>query len=124
MSEEEYRKIVDKMRAWYKAVHTVYCPCLQADVVFNAKGFYHVFYDGNGVRRSKDERIRRLMLLPHVVSIVQSAKRVVWEQKIGGVEWLVLRGQIRKEDGGCAWTRVVIRRSALKNYFYHSVMDE
>ena len=115
MPEDEYQKLVGQRRTWYKTLGAIYCPCLKANVRFNAKGFYHLLYDGNGMPRPRAEQIRRLMLLPLVPEIIANVRSVGGNQTIKGIEYLVLQN-IR--------ARVIIRKKASGNYFYHSIMDE
>lgn len=124
MSEDEYRKLVGQRRAWYKALGAIYCPCLRADVRFNAKGFYHLLYDGNGMPRPRDEQIRRLMLLPLVPEIIANVRSVGGNQMIKGIEYLVLQKQIITSTNQNVLARVIIRKKASGNYYYHSIMDE
>ncbi len=123
MPDDEYRKLVERVRAWYKAVHAVYCPCLQANIIFNANGFRHLLYDGKGAPRSREERIRRLMLVKYAPSIIQTAQDVAWRRKIGNIYYLTFRKQIPEHDH-VILVRVIVKKTTPGNHYYHSVMDE
>ncbi len=67
--------LLNRRKAWYKTIGTRFCPALKDYVVFNAKGFNHVLYDGFGKVREPFEQRERLYFLPHIVSIISKAAR-------------------------------------------------
>jgi len=123
MLYQSYVKLLSERRVWYKTLKKVKCECLKADIVFNAKGFYHLLYDGFGKPRSNAERIKRLNLLRHVPIIIKNAQQVAWKQQLRGTMFIVLRKQILDEHSHLTYIRVIIRETA-ECYYYHSVFDE
>ena len=61
-------------RELYDSIGTVYCKHLDVDVVFNAKGFHHLFYNGAGKARLQNEVNYRLKLVPLIVPVIKNAK--------------------------------------------------
>ena len=124
MQENDYKELVEKRRTWYKNLGSIYCPCLQANVRFNAKGFYHLLHDGKGVPRTKSESLRRLTLVLNVPLILETARSISWNQIIAKTTYVVITKQvIIGQDEHCR-IRVVIIKTSSGNFFYHSVIDE
>ena len=123
MFNKAFHDLVTKSRAWYKTIKKVYCPCLGADVIFNAKGFYHLLYDGTGTARSLNERLRRLKLLPHVIIVIRDAKRIYAHQAQSSGDYWLLKETIIMEEATLNII-VVLRKTAGGNFFYYSVRDE
>lgn len=71
-----YKYLLEKRRAWYKTIGKTYCKLLKCDVFFTSKGFYHLQYNGSGKKRNKKEILRRLLLLPLSVSVINNSKHV------------------------------------------------
>ena len=109
---------------WYKSVKKVYSPVLRADVIFNSKGFRHILYDGTGTLRSREERVKRLILIRHAPGIIRSAVDIYWRRKTGTVEFIVFRRNVRNSNAKLILMRVIIRKTISGNYFYYSVMKE
>lgn len=74
--DTDFKSFIEKQRVSYKNIGKVFCPILNEDVVFNAKGFYHLRYNGLGKERSVREQISRISLVGYSVSGVMSATRV------------------------------------------------
>ena len=73
MDEILYQNLLETRRTWYNELGRIYCKAIEADVVFNAKGFYHLLHDGHGKPRTLADRVKRLSLLPMAVSIITNA---------------------------------------------------
>ena len=123
MPDDEYQKLVEQRRAWYKSLGVIYCPCLLASIVFNSNGFRHLLYDGEGAPRSRKERIRRLTLIQYAPVILETATDVAWRRKVGDIYFLTFRKQVPEHDR-MILVRVIVRKTLPGNHFYHSVMDE
>jgi hypothetical protein len=65
----------------YDSIGVVYCRHLDVDVTFNAKGFHHLFYEGDGTPRDKKECIYRLKLLPLIVPVIKYANEFIYEER-------------------------------------------
>ncbi len=76
MTEKQYQELLKKKRRWYKTLTTVFCPVLNSNVVFNAKGFNHLLIDGRGKERNKKDRIYRLELLSLVKPVIKNAESI------------------------------------------------
>jgi len=72
---------VNKQRDFYDSIKNIYCKHLNIDVVFNAKGFHHLFYEGDGTPRNKNEVQYRLKLLPLVIPVIKYAKESIFEER-------------------------------------------
>lgn len=72
MSDKEDLESLKKItRELYDKIGSVYCPCLSADIVFNAQGFHHMEYDGGGTPRLLKERIFKLKLIPLAIPVLK-----------------------------------------------------
>ena len=63
-----------EQRELYDSIGIVYCKHLDVDVIFNAKGFHHLFYNGTGRARSSKEVNYRLKLIPLIIPVIKNAK--------------------------------------------------
>lgn len=66
MFDEQYDKLLKKRKIWYFRLGSLFSECVNTEVVFDARGFHHLVYDGTGKIRTKSDRIRRLNLVVHV----------------------------------------------------------
>lgn len=71
-----YQELLKERRAWYKNVKKVYCPILGEDIIFNSKGFYHLRYKSGGHERNRKVQMYKLGLLPLVIPVIKSAKKI------------------------------------------------
>jgi hypothetical protein len=80
---EEYCKLLCTMaKTTYTAVNSVYCPILNKDIIFNAKGFHHLQYKPDGTPRKTNEKIHKLTLIPLAVSVIKNAIGIYEERNI------------------------------------------
>ena len=70
------KQLINQRATWYKSLNPIYCPAVKSTVVFNAKGFYHLKYNGLGHKRLQKEYIHRLYLLPWATSIITNATKI------------------------------------------------
>jgi len=80
--EENCKLLKTSTRATYDAIKSVYCPILKKDVVFNARGFYHLSYKPDGTARNVREVIYKLTLVPLAVPVVRNAIGIHEEREI------------------------------------------
>lgn len=73
MPKKTYRELEKEMKALYKTLNKAYCPCLKEDVVFNAKGFHHLKYDGLNKMRKIKTQMYKMGLLPLAVPVIKKA---------------------------------------------------
>ena len=76
MPKETFAEFLKKHRAWYKTIRCVYCPILNENIIFNAKGFYHLRYDNHGKIRNVKEQRYKIGLLPLVIPAIQNANKI------------------------------------------------
>ena len=119
MQNDEYKKLLSDSRDFYKGLGSCHCPVLNSRVTFNSKGFHHLLYDGEGKARSKNERIRRLVLLPAAKSIVEGAACIDNHTMRGDAEYLVLKGLSRQRV-----IIVVLRRLYSGRVHFYSIWDD
>lgn len=82
-SKEEYCKILSKtQKIIYNEIQKVFCPALNKDIIFNAKGFHHLHYKPNGTARNVSEKIHKLTLVPLAVSVIKNALKVHEEREV------------------------------------------
>lgn len=63
-------------KEFYDKIGTLFCPCLNENVTFNAKGFHHLLYEPIGTPRDIKERIHKLILFPLAVPVIKNAKKI------------------------------------------------
>ncbi len=99
MARSNFHKLVEQKRSWYKSVEKIFCPILNEDVIFNAKGFYHLRCDGTGTMRTENEQRRRLRFLEFSIFIIKNSLIVsdyqIRVSKGKNVEYWQLRGTIK-----------------------------
>src|SRR6056297_2060543 len=71
-----FKDCLKQRKAWYKTIKPVEAPILNENVIFNAKGFYHLKYDGQGKRRSIKEYHKKLWYLPLASLVIEKATSV------------------------------------------------
>lgn len=83
MAEKEHCKsLLQSTKAVYGAIGKVYCPILEENVTFNAKGFHHFRYKPGGTARNLKDVIQRLTLFPLVVPAIKNAVAIDDEREI------------------------------------------
>lgn len=89
LSQEEQAKQIEycnlltlTTRTAYDAIDRVFCQILQKNIVFNAKGFYHLRYKPDGTARTVAERIYKLSLFPLAVAVIKNAISIDEERNI------------------------------------------
>ena len=60
-------------REVYNNVGKIFCPILNVDIVFNAKGFHHLLYKPDGTARDVNEVIYKLKLFPLAIPVIKNA---------------------------------------------------
>jgi hypothetical protein len=70
ISQKNYRKEAQKAQITYNKIEHVWCPMLNADIIFNSHGFRHLIRK-RGILRSRKEQIRRFSLIPSIKGIVE-----------------------------------------------------
>lgn len=64
----------------YDRTDTIFCPCLNENITFNAKGFHHLLYEPIGTPRDVKERIHKLILFPLAIPVIKNAKKIEEER--------------------------------------------
>ncbi len=112
-----------KTRTYYDSIAEIYCPAIQAQVIFNSRGFRHLIRNGKGVNRNIADQIRRLNLVPHIVSIIKSAERIDEYRKIQSSQYIIefwSLVEIVKDKNRSI--RVVLKRIETGQILFWSVM--
>lgn len=120
-----YEELITQGRVWYKAIKEVYCPILDFSVIFNAKGFHHLLYDGHGKARTRKERMYRLGLLPLIIPVLKRATKIeeytapCYSKKLKKMtEYWRLKAVVGKQE---AIVTVILRRIGTGHVTFHSV---
>ena len=66
----------------YTSIGKVFCPILNKDDVFNAKGFHHLHYKPDGTPRKVAEKIHKLTLVPLAVPVIKNSIGIHEERNI------------------------------------------
>ncbi|MDO8518220.1 MAG: hypothetical protein Q7S26_02950 [bacterium] len=74
------------MRPIYDGIKIVFCPILNENITFNARGYYHLQHDIHGNGRDPKTRIHKLSLIPLTVPVIKIATSVDEERE----EWVQL----------------------------------
>jgi len=70
IDEEQFKKVKAEAKIYYKSIGKVYCPYLQRQVSFNAKGFEHLLGKSWDNARSRVDQYARLRLIPVAKEII------------------------------------------------------
>jgi hypothetical protein len=82
MSRESQDEIIQKYRDVYHKIEKVVCPAFSEQVIyFNRHGLNHLIRKKRKLRKFEDQ-IRRLRLLPHVVTILAQTEHVTSHKKV------------------------------------------
>lgn len=80
--DERYNLINTTAKITYSSIGSIYCPILDKNIVFNAKGFHHLHYKPDGTPRNTAEKIYKLLLFPLAVPVIKNAIGIYEERKI------------------------------------------
>ena len=73
--KKRYEKLMKERRAFYDTIKKCHCPLLNEDILFNARGFHHLKWDGQGHPRSRKEQMYRVGLIPLIKPVIENALR-------------------------------------------------
>ncbi len=118
------RKILDdlirKAKENYKHIGNVVCPAFNNEkILFNQKGFRHLIMKG-GKYRTHGQQIRRLSLIPKIISVISTSSKIHSYRNDFGIEFWSLSKIIDN-----ILIVVVIRQSSKnQSKYFLSVMDK
>lgn len=125
MAYKKYSELLNEKRVWYKAVRKSYCPILNEDIIFNAKGFHHLLFDGLGHPRSHKERMYKLGLLPLAIPVLKTATSIYeytppqFSKSLNkNVEYWILKEVVGKQK---TVVTVVLRRIGTGQITFYSI---
>lgn len=126
------KKTLDQCRTLYDCIGKVYCPCLNADVFFNAQGFHHFKYHGGGEARTVADILHKIKLFPLVIPVLKQCTSIFeYEKKIEPIGrnskrpkkeveyWTVVATVGRNND---VKVKVVLKKTGAGNIIFWSVM--
>lgn len=119
MEPNSFKQFLEEKRAWYQSIGKVFCPVLSADVIFNAKGFYHLRYDGAGKQRLVKEQYRRMNLLKYVSNILSSNLDIVEKREINNILYLKIQKEVNRRV-----ITVILRKTGTGPYIFYSIWAE
>ncbi len=73
LARDEFIKIKESGRQYYKSIGKVYCPYFKEAVVFNTKGYRHLIFNSWNAARTQNEQHTRLKILPYAVKILEKS---------------------------------------------------
>jgi hypothetical protein len=73
---EPFRQLLLEAKTFYDSVEKVYCPALNAEVIFNSDGFHHLRYNSSRSQRSKPEQRNKLAYLKEAVEVLKKSSTV------------------------------------------------
>ena len=76
ISKQNFRRIKDKAESFYKNLDFVYCPYLEENVYFNAKGLEHLKFKRKNYARVIDDQFIRLKLLNLAPKVIKLSRTV------------------------------------------------
>ncbi len=129
---EHLKLLKTSVASTYQAVGCVYCPILQADIVFNSTGLRHLTIKPDGTVRKAKEAIYKLTLFPLAIPTIKNAVSIVDAREI---KIAVGRGKRKKYKDAKTFAlsacvgrknpvmvRVIILRIGDGNYQFYSIM--
>ena len=112
---------MENKRIWYKKIQKCYCPLLKQDIVFNAKGFNHLLFNGLGKPRIEKERIYRLKLLTLSINVLQNASSVVEYTHHNTIEYWKLQECVGSKNQMIV---VILKRIGKGQIFFYSIWEK
>jgi hypothetical protein len=122
------------IKTTYDSVGSVFCPVLNAQIVFNSIGFRHLLIKPDGTVRDVKEAIYKLTLFPLSIPTIKFATSIIEEREI---KTAVGRGKRRKYKDAKTYAitafvgrkkpvmiRVIILRIGDGNYNFYSIMKD
>lgn len=111
---------LEKIRRKYNLIGKVYCPCLKADVIFNAQGFHHFKYHGNGKPRIIKDLFYRLKLFIFVIPIIKNSQQITEYKKVKETEYWSFVARVGKNRS--IPIKIILKRRGNSNIIFWSVM--
>ncbi len=125
MAYKEYLELLNEKRVWYKTLTLCHCPILNEDIIFNSKGFHHLLFDGLGHARTHKERMYRLGLLPLIIPVLKTSKKIheyvpqQYSKSLNkDVEYWILKETVGRQE---TLVTVVLRRIGSGNITFYSI---
>jgi hypothetical protein len=122
------------IKTTYDSVGSVFCPVLNAQIVFNSIGYRHLLIKPDGTVRDVKEAIYKLTLFSLSIPTIKSATSIIEEREI---KTPVGRGKRRKYKEAKTYAitafvgrkkpvmvRVIILRIGDGNYNFYSIMKD
>ena len=119
MDKEKFKLFLEEKRSWYKKIEKVFCPVLNEWVIFNAKGFYHLRYDGTGAMRTQKEQERRFRALGSSIEVIQETLEIIDFQKRNSGEYWRITKRIGTRD-----IAVILRRNIPGPVIFYSTWQD
>ncbi len=120
MDKEKHRNFVKNAKNEYKNINKIICPAFGNEFVyFNQKGFKHLVMK-KGKYRTISEQIRRLKLIPEIVSVISNAIEFSSYRNSFGIDFW----SISKIVNGIIIIVVIRQNSVDKHKYFLSVMDK
>lgn len=120
MIEKTLDDFIRKAKENYKQIGNIECPAFNSEkIFFNQKGFRHLIMK-SGKYRTHKQQIRRLSLIPKIISVISTSKKIHSYRNDFGIEFWSLSKTIDN-----ILIIVVIRQNS-KNQpkYFLSVMDK
>lgn len=119
-------KLIEKQRAYYKSIVSVFCPILQDTVFFSSEGFNHLLYETHHRPRKSSERYMKLRCLEHAPLVIKKCNSVTetrkLERKIKGKMKQVIQYELVYEIRKNVKIRVVVERIGSGKIKFRSTM--
>jgi hypothetical protein len=74
--KEKFKELKNLTKSNYEKIGCIYCPALQANVVFNSDGFHHLRYDNNRSERNKKSQRNKFIFLDKAVEILKKSTTI------------------------------------------------
>lgn len=119
MQTEDFKQFLEEKRLFYKTISKVFCPVLNDWVIFNAKGFYHLRYDGAGKQRLIKEQYRRMNLLKYASQVISSGRNFIETREKNRVIYFKIQEHVHNRK-----VSVIIRKKSTAPYIFYSIWAE
>lgn len=126
--------LIVNTRATYDTIGRVYCPILDKDIIFNAKGFHHLLYKPDGTARDIAERIYKLTLFPLAIPVIRKSMGITDERNVEVRESRKKGAKIKKGKTYAlvamvgkkkpVTTRVIVLKVGSGNFIFWSIMKD
>ena len=117
ISNEEFEHIKERAETWYRTIDAVYCPYLQRDIAFTARGLQHIKFKKDAVARNKADQYQRFKNIQFAYEILKTS-HTLQEYTQGRTTYYSFIAIVKTSSGMSRFKIIVRRYKEAKPYFW------